>query len=346
MERKMEQENTPKIASPIEEHKKNNGTLATRSVAETAATPAKPEVSDAKIAEAERHADRARRHKEEALQASHHLMRAKYNQMAAEAAALAAAAWPDVIVFHESEEAELASLQRFRRAGDGDLTLKQLRHRKAEDDWMREVRLREAEEAARDAQARQNAVAQKAKRLPWDNSVEELPQSLLDDPPLERPAAPQITRQGDTEDLLNGMIAECHFLMREGAFRSICQTGQIGERLHLLTAAQKMALAGSKVGRSIAKLRLADALIERGSQQSVRRFASERAGNHKNPQIENDDHDVAAWRRMATKDRREIRQQKCAQNRAPRSKGASGARLAPENPRLESADEGGAGFGR
>ncbi len=68
------------------------------------------------------------------------------------------------------------------------------------------------------------------------------------------------------------------------AFRSICQTGEIGERLHLLTAAQKLALAGSKVGRSIAKLRLADALIERGSQQSVRRFAAERAGNQKNPQ--------------------------------------------------------------
>jgi len=71
---------------------------------------------------------------------------------------------------------------------------------------------------------------------------------------IDPPRAPQVGG-GDTETLLNGLIAECHFLMREVAFRTICDSRDPLDRLRFLEATQSMMRAGAIVGDSIARLR-------------------------------------------------------------------------------------------
>jgi len=66
---------------------------------------------------------------------------------------------------------------------------------------------------------------------------------------------------GDTESELNGIIAECRFLMREVAYASACLTYDPKDRIEYLTSAQNMALTGAKVGETVAKLRAGGAQI-------------------------------------------------------------------------------------
>ena len=70
---------------------------------------------------------------------------------------------------------------------------------------------------------------------------------LFGSKPLPTPA--------DTETELNGIIAECRFLMREVAFASACLTYDPEDRIRYLSSAQNMALTGAKVGDTVAKLR-------------------------------------------------------------------------------------------
>ena len=59
----------------------------------------------------------------------------------------------------------------------------------------------------------------------------------------------------DTEALLNGLIEDCRFLIREVAFHSARLTPDAQHRLQFLSSAQTLAVTGAKVGRTIAKLR-------------------------------------------------------------------------------------------
>lgn len=59
----------------------------------------------------------------------------------------------------------------------------------------------------------------------------------------------------DTETELNGLIAECRYLMREIAFNSARLTYDPDDRVRFLASAQSMALAAAKVGRTVAQLR-------------------------------------------------------------------------------------------
>lgn len=52
------------------------------------------------------------------------------------------------------------------------------------------------------------------------------PQS--ESPSTETPRAPITTLLADTETLLNALIAECHFLLREVAFRTMCDSKDPG----------------------------------------------------------------------------------------------------------------------
>ena len=85
---------------------------------------------------------------------------------------------------------------------------------------------------------------------------------MLDDAPFAAPGMERIRREGDTEDLLNGMIAELHYMMREVALRSACQTTDKLSRQHFLMNAMALAETGAKVGKTIAKLRAADRVVE------------------------------------------------------------------------------------
>jgi len=63
----------------------------------------------------------------------------------------------------------------------------------------------------------------------------------------------------DTETELNGLIAECRFLMREVAFTSACLTYDPDDRIRFLGAAERMALTAAKIGKTVAQLRTAGA---------------------------------------------------------------------------------------
>jgi hypothetical protein len=85
--------------------------------------------------------------------------------------------------------------------------------------------------------------------------------------PFSIPKAAKIRREGDTEDLLNGLIAECHFLMRELATPSACQTADALTRQQFLGSAMELAITGANVGKVVAKLRSAGLVIETHQRQ-------------------------------------------------------------------------------
>ncbi|MEI9888458.1 MAG: hypothetical protein WDN08_18545 [Rhizomicrobium sp.] len=90
---------------------------------------------------------------------------------------------------------------------------------------------------------------------PFTESLPDLdvPGRLAEDAPhrVVRPA-PSLA---DTETLLNGLIGECGFLMREVAFRCIIQTTSADDRVRFLNAAMNLAETGAKVAESVGRLR-------------------------------------------------------------------------------------------
>lgn len=61
----------------------------------------------------------------------------------------------------------------------------------------------------------------------------------------------------DTETELNGLIAECRYLMREIAFNSARLTYDADDRIRFLSSAQGLALTAAKIGRTVAQIRAA-----------------------------------------------------------------------------------------
>jgi hypothetical protein len=75
---------------------------------------------------------------------------------------------------------------------------------------------------------------------------------------IAHPQAPDVRDAADTESILNGLIAECHFLMREVAFRTICDSRDPLDRLRFLDVTLGMMKAGARVGDTVARLRHGD----------------------------------------------------------------------------------------
>lgn len=84
------------------------------------------------------------------------------------------------------------------------------------------------------------------------------------------PIAP-IRRRGDTEDLLNGLIAECHHLMREVALPSALGRDE-AQRHRFLGSAMQLATTGAEVAKAIAKLRSSGQVIESRQRHYVERI--------------------------------------------------------------------------
>lgn len=63
-----------------------------------------------------------------------------------------------------------------------------------------------------------------------------------------------LPRDGETHLLLNAIIGECHFLMREVTFRSLCRSTELEDRMTWLNATMKLAETGARVGDSVARL--------------------------------------------------------------------------------------------
>ncbi|MEI9932155.1 MAG: hypothetical protein WDM89_16835 [Rhizomicrobium sp.] len=76
--------------------------------------------------------------------------------------------------------------------------------------------------------------------------------------PFIIPAPAPIAREGDTEYLLNGVIAEMHYMMRELALPTAAETGDADVRRRFITSSIDLALGAAKVGKAIAGLRAAD----------------------------------------------------------------------------------------
>lgn len=88
-----------------------------------------------------------------------------------------------------------------------------------------------------------------AKLSPITDMPDRLP---TDDPWTARPKPPS---GADTETLLNQLIEECGFLMKEVVFRMMCRTETHETRLSYIRRAMELAETGAKVGDSVARLR-------------------------------------------------------------------------------------------
>jgi hypothetical protein len=99
----------------------------------------------------------------------------------------------------------------------------------------------------------------------------ELPAQVV--APFASPGKVRIRREGDTEDLLNGLIAECHHYMRAVVLPSAACAGDVAARGEFLGAAMGFAKTGAEVGRSIAELRKAEAAVEFCERQIIERSA-------------------------------------------------------------------------
>jgi len=75
--------------------------------------------------------------------------------------------------------------------------------------------------------------------------------------PFPTPAIAPIARDGDTEYLLNGVIAEMHYIMRELAVPTAAETRDADMRRRYIVSAIDLALASAKVGKAVVGLRAA-----------------------------------------------------------------------------------------
>jgi hypothetical protein len=75
------------------------------------------------------------------------------------------------------------------------------------------------------------------------------------DPRLALPGIPEIQNSACTEFLLNGLIAECHLMIREVAMGSMCATNDARVRINFLDAAMSLARTGASIAETLGHLR-------------------------------------------------------------------------------------------
>jgi hypothetical protein len=111
----------------------------------------------------------------------------------------------------------------------------------------------QSDAAARQARRQATALA----TAPVISVPERLPE---EDPWLIRRKPPAAA--ADTETLLNGLIEECGFLMREVAFRLIVRNQDFHSQVEFIDKAMRLADTGANVGLAVAKLRKASVASE------------------------------------------------------------------------------------
>lgn len=83
------------------------------------------------------------------------------------------------------------------------------------------------------------------------------------DPRLALPGFPEIQNSTCTEFLLNGLIAECHLMIREVAMGSMCATNDARVRMNFMSSAMALAKTGADIAETIGHLRSGHADEER-----------------------------------------------------------------------------------
>lgn len=92
---------------------------------------------------------------------------------------------------------------------------------------------------------------------------------------FENPPHPEIRADLDTEKLLNGLIAECHLMMREVTLPSAIRAFDVESRQTALHTAMSFAETGASVGKTIAKLRSAGQVAEMRQRHIVERVVTQ-----------------------------------------------------------------------
>jgi len=103
--------------------------------------------------------------------------------------------------------------------------------------------------------AKDHAIDRAAENYCGYDAVSDLGEAVAAATPFPTPAQPMIAREGDTEYLLNGLIAECHYMMRELALPSAALTREGDLRMRFISSAMDLARTGASVAKAIAKLR-------------------------------------------------------------------------------------------
>jgi hypothetical protein len=82
----------------------------------------------------------------------------------------------------------------------------------------------------------------------------------------------------ETRVRLNDLLGECHFLMKEVAFRSICQARDSETRMYFLNAAMHLAETGAKVGDSAGRLRNGAPVSQTAHRMTVEKIVTKVGG--------------------------------------------------------------------
>jgi hypothetical protein len=94
---------------------------------------------------------------------------------------------------------------------------------------------------------------------PLDEPPDDIYEMFEEGPPVplprlaDQPVLP--SSACDTETLLNGLIEECRFLLREVAFNSARLTPNADDRVRFLSSAESLAMTGAKIADTVVRLR-------------------------------------------------------------------------------------------
>jgi len=125
-------------------------------------------------------------------------------------------------------------------------------------------RTQESNERARREEARESSpqageIEAPAGLAPLDEPPDDIHEMFDPGPPVplprlaDQPALP--SSACDTETLLNGLIEECRYLLREVAFNSARLTPNVDDRVRFLSSAESLAMTGAKIADTVVRLR-------------------------------------------------------------------------------------------
>lgn len=89
----------------------------------------------------------------------------------------------------------------------------------------------------------------------FGTDVPSIEAQVVEAAPFVPPVLAAISRESETETLLNGLIAEMHYIMRELALPTAAAAQDIDVRRRCIATTIDLALAGAKVGKTVAGLR-------------------------------------------------------------------------------------------
>lgn len=104
-------------------------------------------------------------------------------------------------------------------------------------------------------------------------AAEDISDCVAQPAPFVASPQPRIRRDGDTEDLLNGLIAECHYMIRAVALPSASRTVDPVTRQRFLGTMMDFANTGARLGKTVAKLRAAERVIELSRHEIIEQVA-------------------------------------------------------------------------